>query len=160
MLARETPKRTITLMNLLDSILSSISGQSSGSAASGDATHALSSAIGSLFEQSGGMQGLMEKFQKGGLGEVFSSWVGQGANMGINPEQLQNVLGSEQLQAIASKLGIDPSQASGFIADLLPKAIDKLTPGGELDANSNLSGGLASLLPSLLSGLGGGQDRA
>lgn len=144
-------------MNLLDSILSSISGKSGESA---DAPLALSSALGSLLEQSGGIQGLMEKFQKGGLGDVFSSWVSQGANMGINAEQLQNVLGSERLQAIASKLGVDPTQAGGFLADLLPKAIDNLTPGGEVDTNANLTGGLASLLPKLLSGLGGDQGRA
>lgn len=144
-------------MGLLDTLLSAISGSSGGA---GQASHPLASALGSLLDQSGGMQGLMEKFQKGGLGDVFSSWVGTGANLGISPEQIQSVLGSEQLQALAGKLGIDPSQASGFIADYLPTVIDKLTPGGKVEGGLDLSGGLASVLPSLLSGLGGGQGRA
>lgn len=137
-------------MGLFDTLLSTIT-----SALGGEGGNSLQASLGSLLEQNGGLQGMMEKFQQGGLGDVFSSWVGTGENLSISPEQIQNVLGSEQVQAISSKLGLDASQISGMLADYLPGIVDKLTPGGQIDENANLSGGLASLLPSLLSGLGG-----
>lgn len=140
-------------MSLLDNILGvigSLSGNSEG------ASQPPESALNSLLSQNGGMQGLMDKFSQGGLGEVFSSWVGMGENKSISPDQIMGLLGSEQVSSLASSLGLDPAQASGFLADYLPKIVDKLTPTGQMDANTDLSGGLASLLPSLLSSFAGG----
>jgi uncharacterized protein YidB (DUF937 family) len=138
-------------MGLLDTILAAISGKSD----SADA-NPLGAALNSLLAQNGGIQGLMNKFSQGGLGEVFSSWVGMGENQSISPDQVSKLLGSEQLQGLASSLGVDPSQASGFLADYLPKIVDKLTPAGQVDPDADTSQSLAALLPSLLSSFGGG----
>ncbi len=85
-----------------------------------------------LLSQNGGIQGLLEKFQAQGLGEAVQSWVGTGQNQGINAEQIQKVLGSEQLQALAGKLGVDPQQAASQLAQFLPGLVDKLTPNGQI----------------------------
>jgi uncharacterized protein YidB (DUF937 family) len=138
-------------MGMLDTFLAAITGKSD----SADA-NPLGAALNSLLAQNGGMQGLMNKFSQGGLGEVFSSWVGMDENKSISPDQISNLLGSEQLQGLASSLGVDPSQASGFLADYLPKIVDKLTPTGQVDPDADASEGLAALLPSLLSSFGGG----
>lgn len=140
-------------MGLLDSILSAITGNSANPEG-----NPVGDALQSLLAQNGGIQGLMNKFSQGGLGDVFSSWVGMGENKSISAEQVQGLLGSEQLQGLASKLGVDPSQASGFLADYLPKIVDKLTPSGQVDPDADASAGLASLLPSLLSSFGGGDS--
>lgn len=140
-------------MGLFDSILSAVSGNSGNPEG-----NPIGDALQSLLAQNGGIQGLMSKFSQGGLGDVFSSWVGMGENQSISPQQIQGLLGSEQLQGLASKLGVDPSQASGFLADYLPKIVDKLTPSGQVNADSDDSAGLASLLPSLLSSFGGGDS--
>lgn len=137
-------------MGLLDTILAAITGK----ADSADA-NPLGAALNSLLAQNGGMQGLMNKFSQGGLGEVFSSWIGMGENKSISADQISSLLGSEQVQGLASSLGVDPSQASGFLADYLPKIVDKLTPTGQVDPDANHSEGLAALLPSLLSSFGG-----
>lgn len=55
---------------------------------------------------------------------------------------------------------MDQAQVSGFLADNLPKIIDKLTPSGQVQAGNDSSDGIAALLPSLLSSLGGGQGKA
>jgi uncharacterized protein YidB (DUF937 family) len=144
------------MMGLLDTILGMVSGKSGSG---GDSGHPLGAALSSLLEQNGGVQGLMTKFSEGGLGEVFSSWVGMGANKAVSGEQISALLGSEQVQALASNLGIDPAKASDFLADYLPKIIDKLTPTGELGAGDDQSSGLAALLPSLLSSLAGGVSK-
>jgi uncharacterized protein YidB (DUF937 family) len=140
-------------MGLFDSILSAFSGKSN----SADA-NPLGAALASLLEKNGGIQGLMAKFSQGGLGDVFSSWVGLGENKSISPDQINSLLGSDQIGSIAKGLGIDPALASGFLADHLPKIIDKLTPSGQVEAGADDAKGLASLLPSLLASLGGGDS--
>ncbi len=138
-------------MGIFDSIVGALTGKSD----SAGKTDPLVGALGALFEQSGGVQGLMDKFSQGGMGEVFSSWVGTGENQGLDASQLKSVLGSERLQELASKIGIDPDTAAGVLAAKLPGIIDKLTPSGEVDSSAQSPQGLAAMLPSLLQGLGG-----
>lgn len=64
-------------------------------------------------------------------------------------------LGSDQIRAIATKMGVDPNLASQFLAEYLPKIVDKLTPTGKVDPTVDHQQGLAALLPSLLQSLGG-----
>ena len=138
-------------MGLLDSILGVVSGKTDGS---GGATQ-LIGVLGGLLTQSGGLQGLANKFAQSGQGNAFQSWVGVGENQPISSDQIQNALGSEQVKALAAKMGIDPAQASNFLADYLPKIVDKLTPAGKIDPAADHQQGLAALLPSLLQSLGG-----
>lgn len=143
-------------MGLADSILAVINGKFDSAGA-----NPLGAALNSLIAQNGGIQGLMSKFSQGGLGEVFSSWVGMGENKSISPDQIHGLLGSEQVKGLAASLGLDPAQASGFLADYLPKIVDKLTPSGQVDPDADPSEGLAALMPSLLSSFGGsGRDHA
>src|SRR5262247_1812269 len=145
-------------MGLLDSILGAASGQTG---ATGGA-NPLMGIISGLLAQSGGLQGLASKFMQSGQGNAFQSWVGMGENQPVSSGQIQNALGSEQVKALAAKMGIDPAQASGFLAEYLPKIVDKLTPAGKIDPSADHQQGLAALLPSLLQSLGekpgGGQS--
>lgn len=138
-------------MGLLDSILGAAGGKGDGSATA----PALIGVLSSLLAQSGGLQGLANKFSQSGNGNVFSSWIGTGENQSISGDQIQKVLGSEQISALAAKLGIDPAQASRVLAEYLPKAVDKLTPNGKVDPAADHQQGLAALLPSLLQGFTG-----
>ena len=138
-------------MGLLDSLLGAASGKtdSSGGAAQ------LIGVLGGLLAQSGGLQGLANKFAQSGQGNAFKSWVGMGENQPVSSGQVQNALGSEQVKALAAKMGIDPAQASSFLAEYLPKVVDKLTPEGKVDPAADHQQGLAALLPSLLQSLSG-----
>ena len=138
-------------MGLLDSILAAASGSTG---ATGEA-NPLMGIISGLLAQSGGLQGLANKFSQSGQGNAFQSWVGMGENQAVSSNQIQNALGSDQVKALAAKMGIDPSQASGFLAEYLPKIVDKLTPAGKIDPTADHQQGLAALLPSLLQSLGG-----
>jgi uncharacterized protein YidB (DUF937 family) len=137
-------------MGLLDSILGAVSGQSG---APGEA-NPLIGIVGGLLAQSGGLQGLANKFAQSGHGNAFQSWVGMGENQPIASNQVQNALGSEQVNAIATRMGVDPAVASTFLAEYLPKIVDKLTPAGKIDPGADHQQGLAALLPSLLQSLG------
>jgi len=138
-------------MGLLDSILAAASGQTG---ATGEA-NPLMGIISGLLAQSGGLQGLASKFMQSGQGNAFQSWVGMGENQPVSSGQIQNALGSEQVSAIASRLGVDPAVASNFLAEYLPKVVDKLTPAGKIDPTADHQQGLAAMLPSLLQSLRG-----
>ena len=138
-------------MGLLDSILSAVSGKGD---TSGEA-NPLVGILSGLLAQSGGLQGLANKFSQSGQGNAFSSWVGMGENQPISSNQIQQALGSDQVRAIAARMGVDPDLASNFLAEYLPKIVDKLTPAGKIDPAADHQQGLAALLPSLLQSLGG-----
>jgi uncharacterized protein YidB (DUF937 family) len=138
-------------MGLLDSILGAASGKSG---APGEA-NPLIGIVSGLLAQSGGLQGLADKFGQSGQGNAFQSWVGMGENQPVSSNQIQNVLGSEQVSAIATRMGVDPAIVSTFLAEYLPKIVDKLTPAGKIDPAADHQQGLAALLPSLLQSLGG-----
>jgi uncharacterized protein YidB (DUF937 family) len=138
-------------MGLLDSILAAASGKTG---ATGEA-NPLMGIISGLLAQSGGLQGLANKFSQSGQGNAFQSWVGMGENEAVSSNQIQNALGSEQVNAMASRMGVDPAMASNFLAEYLPKIVDKLTPAGKIDPTADHQQGLATLLPSLLQSLGG-----
>src|ERR1700756_4143984 len=120
-------QRRKQVMGLLDSILGAVTGKTDDSGGAAQ----LIGVLGGLLAQSGGLQGLANKFAQSGQGNAFQSWVGMGENEGISNNQIQNALGSEQVNALAAKMGIDPAQASSFLAEYLPKIVDKLTPEGK-----------------------------
>jgi len=138
-------------MGLLDSLIGAASGKTEGSGG----VAPLIGVLGGLLAQSGGLQGLASKFSQSGQGNAFQSWVGMGENQPISSGEIQNALGSEQVKAIASRMGVDPAMASNFLAEYLPKIVDKLTPAGKIDPTADHQQGLAALLPSLLQSLGG-----
>lgn len=90
-----------------------------------------------LVQQNGGIGGLVQKLQGSGLGDVVSSWVGTGANQAVSAGQLEQALGSTAVTQAAAQAGVDPSQAMGGLASMLPQLIDKLTPDGTVNAGSN-----------------------
>ncbi len=137
-------------MGLLDSILSAAQKPSGAGEA-----NPLLGVLSGLLTQSGGRQGLASKFSQSGQGDAFSSWVGMGENQPVSTNQVQEALGSDQIRAIATKMGVDPNLASQFLAEYLPKIVDKLTPTGKVDPTADHQQGLAALLPSLLQSLSG-----
>jgi uncharacterized protein YidB (DUF937 family) len=98
--------------------------------------------ISNLIDQQGGLGGLVQKLQNGGLRDVAASWVGTGENLPVSAEALQQVLGNEQISQIAAKLGLSPDQAAGSLAQLLPQVVDKLTPNGSIEGGGLLEQGL------------------
>jgi uncharacterized protein YidB (DUF937 family) len=97
----------------------------------------------------GGLNGLVQAFHQNGLGGVVNSWTGTGENQAATSAQIQQVVGSERVQALAQKLGVSQDAASATLAQLLPTVIDKLTPNGSVPEHSNLLQMGESLLSSL-----------
>lgn len=89
-----------------------------------------------MFNQNGGLTGVLDKFKEGGLGDLAVSWVGKGANLPISAEQISSVIGNGAIAEMAAKFGISPDTLSAQIAEHLPTVIDKMTPDGEVTADS------------------------
>jgi uncharacterized protein YidB (DUF937 family) len=138
-------------MGLFDQVMGAVSGAAGGSAG-GD-----NPILGSIMQlinnpQTGGLAGLVQSFQEKGLGEVVNSWVSTGQNLPISAEQIQSVLGGEQIKGLASQFGVDSSQVSGQLAEFLPQIVDKLTPNGSLPEGGDLMAQGLSLLKGKLFG--------
>jgi uncharacterized protein YidB (DUF937 family) len=80
----------------------------------------------------GGIGGLIGKFTKAGLGTKANSWVGTGENEGLHADDVEQALGSEQLDDIARQAGVSRDEAKGGLASMIPGLVDKMSPGGSL----------------------------
>lgn len=129
-------------MSLFDSIAGAVLGKVMGGEQGGMAQVAME-----MFNQNGGLNGILDKFKQGGLGDVAASWVGKGENLSISADQISSVLGNGQIAEMAAKFGITPEMLSSQIAQHLPSVIDKMTPNGEVTSES---GGLLGTVLGML----------
>lgn len=89
----------------------------------------------------GGLTGLVQAFQKNGLGEIVNSWVSTGKNLPVTPNQIEQGLGSDLLNQLAGKVGLSSGAVTAQLAGILPDLVDKLTPNGKVE-----TGGLDQLM--------------
>jgi uncharacterized protein YidB (DUF937 family) len=82
----------------------------------------------------GDMQGLLTQLQQSGLGTQVQSWLGKGENLPISAEQIQAVLGNEQVQQLAQHFGIPTDAALKLLSQHLPAAVDQASPDGTLQS--------------------------
>jgi uncharacterized protein YidB (DUF937 family) len=81
----------------------------------------------------GGLGGLLSKLQQGGLGNEVKSWVSPDAsNAKVSEQQVTEALGPEKINQLAEQAHVSPQEAASSLADVLPKAVDQLTPQGEV----------------------------
>lgn len=90
----------------------------------------MATVVNRLIEKHGGVQGLISQFERQGFGPTVRTWVGTGANQPLTPDQIHKVLGPDTINQLAAKLGIPPADLTKKLADVLPTAVDKLTPAG------------------------------
>ena len=131
-------------MGLLDSVLGGLMGGGAGASSpmggvlggllGGGQSGGMGAGMGS-----GGLGGLMSQFQQGGLGHIAQSWVGNGPNQPVSPEQLHGVLGADQVQSMASQAGMQPQDFLSQLSQHLPDAVHGMTPNGRLPDEGTMS---------------------
>ncbi len=87
----------------------------------------------------GGLGGLLSQFQNAGLGNIAQSWIGNGANHPVSPDQLQNVFGQQQVQTMANQAGMQPGDFLSQLSQHLPNAVNGMTPNGQLPDEGTVS---------------------
>jgi uncharacterized protein YidB (DUF937 family) len=129
------------------SFLEDMAGKELGGMLSGSSNPLAAGVMQMINNQPGGLSGLIQQFHDKGMGGLVSSWVGTGQNLPISADQIQHVLGSEQVKELAAKAGISPDVVSSHLSELLPVLVDKLTPNGQVPqaSGSLLESGLSML---------------
>jgi len=110
-------------------------GSKEGSATKGSQTTSDEGAGGLL----AGLGGLVDKLQKGGLGNLINSWVGPGQNQPVSHNQLGPALGPDIIKTLAQRSGLSEEELTRQLSQVLPGLVDKLTPNGRLPTLAELS---------------------
>lgn len=111
-------------MSILDS-LSSALGQQGG----------VAGLVASVFQNSGGFDGVLAKLNDAGYGAKVNSWLGQGPNTPITASEIQSALGNDHLRQLATSMGVPFDQVAGLISQHLPAAVDAASPSGTLQTS-------------------------
>jgi uncharacterized protein YidB (DUF937 family) len=85
-----------------------------------------------------GLGGLVDQFQKKGLGDVVDSWVNRGKNQDVAPDQISAALGGDVVDELSRRTGLSRDQVVTELARMLPNVVDKLTPDGRLPTRQEI----------------------
>ena len=107
-------------MGLFDGMLGGVVGASMVSLVSG------------VIEKHGGVQGIVNEFERNGLGQTVRSWVGTGPNEPVSAADVHRVLGPDLLQQLSAKTGLSMQDLTEKLSQVLPQAVDHLTPDGKI----------------------------
>ena len=107
-------------MGLLDGVLGGVVGAG------------MVSVVNGIIEKHGGVQGIVNEFEKNGLGATVKSWVATGPNDPVSPADVHRVLGPDLLQQLSARSGLPVQELVAKLAQVLPQAVDRLTPDGTI----------------------------
>jgi uncharacterized protein YidB (DUF937 family) len=93
-----------------------------------------------------GLHQVMSSLEAQGLGHVGQSWVGNGPNMAVSAQQIEQALGSAQVGQLAAQTGLPPNQVTQGVAAVLPSIVHSLTPTGQLPEPGQVSQLLGGLM--------------
>lgn len=80
----------------------------------------------------GGLGGLLGKFTNAGLGSKANSWVGSGDNEPLDPDEVEQALGADEVERIAQQAGVSHDEAKSGLAGMIPGLVDKMSPAGSV----------------------------
>ena len=75
---------------------------------------------------------LVDRFKESGRGDVAQSWVNDGPNQDVAPDDLRVIIGPDVLAELSQRTGLDEDELVNRLAQRLPSAVDRYTPEGRL----------------------------
>jgi uncharacterized protein YidB (DUF937 family) len=87
----------------------------------------------------GDLSGLISSFEQAGLGHLVQSWIGDGPNQPVSPDQLHSVPGDDQVQSMSNHAGMAPHDFLSQLSQPLPAAVNGMTPNGRLPDDGSVS---------------------
>lgn len=81
-----------------------------------------------------GIKGVVDSFRNAGHGDVADSWVGTGVNKPVTPDQTEKAIGPDLIDQLAKQTGLTREDLLARLSQVLPEAVDKMTPEGRLPA--------------------------
>jgi uncharacterized protein YidB (DUF937 family) len=128
-------------MGLLDNVLGGLMSGGNASPIQGVLSSLLGGGQGAApgGAMGGGLGGLISSFEQAGLGHVAQSWISNGQNQPVSPEQLQSVFGQGRVQSMASQAGMGSGDFLSQLSQHLPNAVNGMTPNGRLPDEGTVS---------------------
>ena len=80
----------------------------------------------------GGLNDLVKQLQHKGLGDAANSWIGTGPNKPVDPNDLANALGADQINSLMAHSGMSRDELLEGLSQNLPQVVDQLTPDGQV----------------------------
>jgi uncharacterized protein YidB (DUF937 family) len=93
---------------------------------------AMAAVVNNLIQEHGGVSGIVSEFKEKGLGDTVKSWVSTGANDPVTADAIHQTFGSEKMTSLAARFGMTPDELAEKLSQVLPGAVDKLTPNGQV----------------------------
>ena len=87
----------------------------------------------------GGLGGLLNKLEQGGLGNQTNSWVGPGQNQPVSPGQVGQALGPNIIKTLSQLTGLSEDDLNKQLSQGIPAIVHTLTPNGRLPTVAELS---------------------
>ncbi len=80
----------------------------------------------------GGLRDLFDRFKGSGHEDEARSWIETGPNRQISREALEEALGEDTISELTERTGLSRADLVARLRDVLPMAVDQLTPEGRL----------------------------
>jgi uncharacterized protein YidB (DUF937 family) len=92
----------------------------------------MATVVNGLIERHGWVQGMVDQMRANGLGPTVHSWINEGPNASIAPRDVHRAFGDQTMSEIADKAGMSTDELAVRLAQVLPLAVNTLTPGGSV----------------------------
>ncbi len=86
--------------------------------------------VNGLIEKHGGVQGVVNQLRANGLGPTVNSWIADGPNELVSPGEVHKAFGEQTINELAANSGLTTQELTAKLAQVLPHAVDALTPDG------------------------------
>jgi uncharacterized protein YidB (DUF937 family) len=88
--------------------------------------------VNGLIEKHGGVQGVVNQLRTSGLGPTVNSWIADGPNELVSAGEVHKAFGEQTINELAAKSGLTTQELTAKLAQVLPHAVDALTPDGQV----------------------------
>lgn len=92
----------------------------------------MATVVNGLIERHGGVQGMVDQMRANGLGPTVHSWINEGPNASIAPQDVHRAFGEQTMSEIAARAGMSTDELAVRLSQVLPHAVDALTPDGKV----------------------------
>ncbi len=92
----------------------------------------MATVVNGLIERHGGVEGVVNQLRTSGFGPTVNAWVNEGPNAPIAPHEVHQAFGEKTIAELAAEHGMTPEELTQKLSQVLPHAVDALTPDGSV----------------------------
>ena len=108
----------------------------------------------SWIQRNGGLSGALSKIQGMGNSNQVQSWMSTDQeNENLDPNEIDRLFDSQEIQQVAQQTGADESEVRQGISELLPEVFNQLTPTGGLDKEQEANNEINEILSQISANL-------